>query len=71
MSLQYDSDHFAVEYDLEPSDHRSESEHGSHDSVQVRTKIKNMCCKMARSEIRFKLQTTKRKKKISECENRI
>ena len=59
MSLQYDSDQFAVEYDLEPSDHRSESEHGSHDSAQVRTTINNMGCKGARSKIRCKLQKTK------------
>ncbi|XP_076445724.1 E3 ubiquitin-protein ligase Mdm2-like isoform X2 [Babylonia areolata] len=29
VSVQYDSDHFAVEYELESSDHRSESEHSS------------------------------------------
>jgi hypothetical protein len=30
VSVQYDSDHFAVEYELEPADNLSESEHSSH-----------------------------------------
>ncbi|KAK7108201.1 E3 ubiquitin-protein ligase Mdm2-like isoform X1 [Littorina saxatilis] len=32
FSVQYDSDHFAVEYEVEASDHPSESEHSSHGS---------------------------------------
>lgn len=34
ISVQYDSDHFALEYEIESSDHRSESEISSHDSTK-------------------------------------
>ncbi|KAL8578129.1 hypothetical protein ACOMHN_055448 [Nucella lapillus] len=34
VSVQYDSDHFAVEYELDSSDHHSESEHNSHSTTK-------------------------------------